>query len=210
MSTISTKLDIINSCMQSIGENPVTDVDSEHPSAISARAIMLRQDKAIQMRGWWYNREFNLKLLPNTAGEVILPSNTLKCDPVNPSSPYVKRGNKLYDPVQHTYNINAPVYVYLIVQLDIEDLPASAADFLMKDATEKFYTNEDGDPDKAKKLQQDALRASVELMKEELSASDVNSRNRQVHRQLRSRLIMPGDGGFSASGDPDLTVPGGF
>lgn len=207
MSILSTKLDIINSCLQSIGENPETDVDSQHPSAVSARAIMNRQDKAIQMRGWWYNREFNFPLLPNTAGEIILPSNTLRCDPVDTLSPYVKRGNRLYDPVKHTFIISATVNVTMVLQLDIEDLPATAADFLMKDVTEKFYINEDGDEAKAKKLQQDALRAEVELKKEELAASDVNTRNSQISRQLRSRLNIPGGSGYSSF--DDLTVPGG-
>ncbi len=207
--TIMTKtLDIINACLQAIGEDPVTDSTSSHPSAITARAHIARESRRIQARGWWFNHETKIKLLPNENGEIVIPSNTLKVDPSNPNIPYVQRGSRLYDPVQHTFNINAPVVCNLVLELDIEDLPETAFAYILAYSVRKFYVGDNGDPQKARDLKMDENEAWVYMKQEDLAASDVNSDTREVHQLLYARLQEPGSvNGRMHSYNP--TVPGG-
>ncbi len=203
---MTTRLDVLNSCLGSIGENPTTNADSNHPSVIAARTVLDRVTKALQMRGWWFNKEYNLTLSPNGDGEVVLPSNTLKCDPVRESVNYIKRGNKLYDPVNHTFVLSTAVEVNITVQLNIEDCPESMGDWIMKQTTYEFYRNDDGDSDKTQDLKTEARLAEVEVKKENLAASDVNSQNRPVSLLMMQRIKGPLG---TIGGGTNPTIPGG-
>ena len=186
-----TKLDVVNSCLGSIGENPVTNAESNHPSVIAVRAVFDRVTKALQSKGWWYNSEEALILSQDIDGYIILPSNTLKADPTDTTEKYIQRGTRMYDPENHTFVIGRELTVDLMVQLDIEDCPHSVADWIMKQCTYEFYRNDDGDRDKAQSLMSDAYLAEIEVKKEHLAASDVNAQNRPVSQLLMSRIKGP-------------------
>ena len=204
-----TKLDVINSCLGAIGENPVTNADSSHPSAIAARAVFDRVTKSIQSRGWWFNQEYRFTLIKNLAGEIILPSTTLKVDAVKEGRNYVQRGLRMYNARKHTFIIEHNLMVNIIIQLEIEDCPVSMADWIMKQCTYEFYRNDDGDADKTGDLKSEAFRAEIEAKKENLAASDLNAQNRPISLLMASRLRGPYGfyGIYNAGENP--SIPGG-
>ena len=102
---MTTTLDVLNHMLNVIGGSPVSSPTSDHPSVLSAMVQLNRVRREMQTRGWWFNTEYNLKLTPNELGQLILPTNTLFIDPVDPFSHLVRRGGKLYDPVSHTFLI---------------------------------------------------------------------------------------------------------
>lgn len=186
-----TKLDVVNSCLGSVGENPVTNAESNHPSVIAVRAVFDRVTKSLQSRGWWYNNEEALTLSQDIDGYIIVPSNTLKADPTDPTEKYIQRGTKMYDPENHTFIIGRDLIIDLMVQLDIEDCPHSMADWILKQCTYEFYRNDDGDRDKAQSLMADAHIAEIQVKKEHLAASDINSNSRPISQLLMSRIKKP-------------------
>jgi len=187
-----TKLEIINHLLNVIGENPVTSATSPHPSVLSAVVMIDGVSKELQSRGWWFNMDYDLRLLPDQAGNIIIPSTALAINVINPSSKLVRRGTKLYDPKKHTFIIDAPVDIDLITLLDIEDLPDTAAIYVKHKAAFDFYTNDDGDPTKGVKLEADAMRAWAKLLAEELRVTKLNSNNRPVGSSLRGRFVQAG------------------
>lgn len=200
---MTTKLDVLNHMLSVVTEAPVSSPTSNHPTALSAIVVLERVDKETQKRGWWYNTEYSLNLTPNESGHIIVPDGTLYIDPTSTGSKLVRRGNRLYDPVNHTFNIGQAVQVDVVLQLEIEDLPESAAMYLLHKAAYDFYVNDDGDETKSNRLEREANRAWAELQQEELKAADVNAGNRPTSALLRMRMQRMG----VSRSNPDL--PGG-
>lgn len=191
---MTTTLDVLNHQLNVIGESPVSDVSSDHPSVLAAMVELNRVKREMQTRGWWFNTEYDLKLTPNELGQILIPTDTLYVDPVDPQSSLVRRGGKLYDPRKHTFIISEPVYVNAVLLLPVEDLPESAAMFVMHKAAYDFYVNDDGDETKSNRLEKQVDRAWAVLQSEELRVSNVNASNRPAAARLRYRMRQQGAG----------------
>lgn len=189
---MTTTLDVLNHMLNVIGESPVSTVSSDHPSVLAAMVELNRVKREMQTRGWWFNTEYNLKLIPNEAGQVLIPTDTLYIDPVDPFSHLVRRGGKLYDPVNHTFILDQSVPVNAVLLLPVEDLPESAAMYVMHKAAYDFYVNDDGDETKSNRLERQVDRAWAVLQQEELKVSNVNAKNRPQVAQLRYRMRQHG------------------
>lgn len=199
---MTTSLEILNHCLNLVGERPVTSYDSNHPTALSAKVQIEAAAKEVQSRGWWFNKEYNYTLSPNGVGELLVPSDTLSILPLSPYSYLVQRSSKLYDPINHTFDVDADVECKIVIQLDIADLPEVAATYIKKKAGYDFYLADDGDVEKLTFLDREVLKAWAALQQEELRQSRVNSNNRPVTAYLRMRTKQ-----YGTSYNP--TYPGG-
>lgn len=197
-----TTLDVLNHMLNVIGEDPVSDPESTHPSVISARVQVDRVQREFQARGWWFNTEFNLKLNPNELGHILIPTDTLYIDSVDRNSRLVRRGVKLYDPVNHTFVINQPVVVNAVLMLPIEDLPENAGAYLLHQAAYDFYVNDDGDETKAARLQLNRDNAWGKLQQEDLKVQRLSAQDRPAVAELAYRMQQANRGS-------DPTWPGG-
>lgn len=204
---MTASLDVLNHVIGVVGESPVSSPDSTHPTAQSATITITRVNKRMQLRGWWFNRDINLYLSPNLAGEIVLPSTTLKVDPVDTRSRLVKRGGRLYDPVNHTFAINTMIPVNITTQLDIDDLPDSAVQYLSDKAAYDFYVADDGDELKAKLLAIEVMTSWAALSSEQLQVSNVNAKNRPTVACIREGIGQYGAG--RTNGNPNI-IGGGF
>lgn len=175
---MTTKLEVINAMLGSVGTASQSDPDSQHPDAVDARELIEGKLKEMLMKGWWFNTDYYLPLAPDQDGNVILPQNTLQVDPSDPNLPYVQRGNKLYDPVNHTFKLATTVYVDIRLRLEIEDLPEAAAMYLKVECKRAYYIDQDGDDNKAAQYLRDLNIALAELKKQNLSALNLNARAR--------------------------------
>ncbi|HXB13649.1 MAG TPA: hypothetical protein VNZ45_16800 [Bacteroidia bacterium] len=206
MFTTISELDVVNSCLGAIGMNPVTGTTSTNPNVTAAITVFNRVSRAIQTQGWWFNQEYKLLLQPETDGTILLPEGTLKFYPTHVHQAYVIRAGKLYDPVKHTNVIGQAVKGDLIMQFDIQDIPITAADWIMKQTTYEFYRNDDGDKDKVMDLKLEAERAKMECRKENFSVAKMNSQDRPINLLMMSRIRGP-LGNVGAGVNPAL--PGG-
>lgn len=189
-----TKLDIINSMLGANGETPVTSDASQHPSVLSALPVLERVSTEFQMLGWWFNTDYALVLKPNAEGEVIVPSNTLYVELTSSTLPYIWRGSKLYDPINHTYLINASVIVNIVTKLDIEEMPTCAAIYIQNKAVSMFYLNDDGDLDKVKRFDIEVLQAWANVQKDERRITKQNATNSPAVARVLYRINQGGVG----------------
>lgn len=178
-----TRLEIINAMLAVNGEAPVSSVTSTDPAAIQAGNLLTRVDRKVQARGWFFNKE-DMTLSPNLAGEVICPANALSVDPVDTRSQYVKRGTRLYDRENNTYTISTDVICTVVLLLDIDELPESAASYIEAKATREHYRNEDGDIQTVRDLKDDEAEAYAFLQREQLANEDVNIRRSPLGLKL--------------------------
>jgi hypothetical protein len=68
----------VNVLLQSIGESPVASIDTSLSVDVAAAIQTLDEvDRAVQIRGWHWNREDSYELTPDGTSEVALPANYL-------------------------------------------------------------------------------------------------------------------------------------
>ena len=170
-----TELEIINSMLAAIGVNKVTSVESLHPSAIAARDVLKRVNKYIQARGWYFNEVRNLTLLPNSANEIIVPTNALSIDSEDIEQKVVPRGRVLYDMQRNTQFFTGPVTVRVVSRLDIEALPEMAAEYIRTSAVYEFFVQQDGEGDKLTVLKNAQTEAYGMLNREDIKWRGVNA-----------------------------------
>jgi hypothetical protein len=132
--TPTTELDAVNDMLSAIGETPVATLEGElQPDAQLAYRLLLMQSRTIQAKGWHWNTERSLTILPNVSGEFPLPANTLSVDTVEGSATLdlINRDGKLYDTRNATWVVEADeVKVDLVTLLDYEVLPQIARDYI--------------------------------------------------------------------------------
>jgi hypothetical protein len=190
-----------------VGESGVSAVITTHPSVQAAARILDTEDIDFQHIGWWFNREFNLTLVPNSEGRITVPAAALdmrisdvacKADP-REKARYVRRGNYVYDTFKHTNVLNTSVVVDIVTRLAIEDLPAQAASYLRHKAREKMYEDDDGDTFKSQKLEQAVMMAWQQLRATELKMLATNALDNPT-----ARLLQSGIRGAAGSRNPNL------
>ena len=202
---MTTRLEIVNAALAATGVAPVSTADSSHPDVAPVDVVINRVSTQIQKRGWWFNKDYNLTLTPDSNGKILIPSTTLSIDPTDSNSPLVQRGSFLYDTTAHTFNIGESVSVNLITELAIDELPESAGQYILETVVHQFYVNDDGDLNKAREMEKRKNEAWIELKREELKNADHNSNNRPAVQQMRSGINPRG--GRVYTNDP--TYPGG-
>jgi hypothetical protein len=181
-----TLLESINSVLAALGQRPVTDPDSSHPSVIAARARIERVSKKLQSSGHWFNTNTNDTLAADVDGKVLLPENTLSAVPTDARLEYTQRGRYLYDNVNNTFVIGASVSCTLILLLDFSDLPEPAAWYITCTAIRDEQVDKVGDAQKDQKLAQDVFVARSDFQADNIKKMNLNAMNSpQAQRLLR-------------------------
>ena len=185
MSTV-TMLECINSVLQVVAQHPVSSPDSNHPIAVEAKAVVTRKLREILQKGWWFNTDYNFVLATDTAGHIIVPENAVSVIPTD-GSIVVRRGGKLYDPVNHTYEFSDSITCNIVRELDVADLPPAAAEFLIADARYTHFLNKDGEQDKLTELRGIAQQARATFRQEHIRQLKVSVNTNETVLRLRSR-----------------------
>lgn len=136
----TSELDAVNAMLDSIGEQPITSlVDIEAADAGTALRRLTQTSRSVQQIGWHWNTDEDMEISPNTDGELVLPSNTLKAVLSQyHSEQLVQRGLRLYDRKNHTYKFTKPFKATLVLALPFEEMPEAARQYVMLKATETF------------------------------------------------------------------------
>lgn len=141
--TPTTLLNAVNEMLRSVGQGPVSSLLTSDLNLAATQALSALNSSAIEVleRGWQMNTEVDYVIDPATDGSIVLPANTLKFKVVSPRGlDAVIRGGKLYDRVNHTYNIGVSVTVELVVGLDFESLAQAFRWLIFVIANRRFAT----------------------------------------------------------------------
>lgn len=143
MTTPTTTLGAVNSMLSTIGEAPVNGLNSGLVDAETAETILNEVSRSVQSDGWNFNSEPNFTVAANTSGDVVLPDEVIRADLAttkyrSSDAEYIQRGNKMYDKVNHTYNIGKALKLNVVVLLDYELLPEVARRYISVKAARIF------------------------------------------------------------------------
>lgn len=145
-----TELDIVNSCLKSMGRSPINSLAGGSP--IIASALQSIRDAMLEEQGigWWFNTE-SLELSPNTDNEFYFPTDALTLvSDANP--PWLStRGNRLYDNRKGAYyNSTGKIKVVITRLIPLDDLPYHMQRLVQTAAVLNFQEAFDADDTKVR------------------------------------------------------------
>lgn len=142
MTTPTTILSAVNSMLSTIGEAPVNTLSSGLVDAETAEMVLNEVSRDVQSLGWNFNSERNYKVAADSDGNVVLPTEIVRADSVSKyrlaENEYVQRGKKMYDKVQHTFNIGKALTLNVVVLLAFDQLPEVARRYITVKASRLF------------------------------------------------------------------------
>ncbi len=180
------QLDIINSMLAAISTSGISSLTGNHPSLLKAKPVLERHNTVVQATGYWFNTDTKLTLSPNASNEFILPQNTLKADTSDKSLKYVRRNTRMYDPVNHTFEIDdiATMDVDVVIKLDYDDLPVAAYEYIRARATQELVANSDADALSLQFHAGQVAQAFAAFNVERRSQADTNLRDNPAYQRI--------------------------
>lgn len=191
------KLDVVNAMLLGVGQSPVSSVDSTHPFVVTTLAVFDGVNRDVQAHGWWFNKDYNVVLVPDSTGAIVLPDTVLSVDPVNPYIPLLQRGGKLYSPYTQSYTFDEPIKVNLISLVSFEELPEPAAKYIQRRCVYEYFLNFDGEANKLQTLAALMESSRATLNAEQMRVLRTNVVDSTTYRQLVSRFATTTDGRVS-------------
>lgn len=139
----STKLQVVNSLLTSIGEDPVNTLGTGLDDEIVAESIVDEVTRKVLIRGWSWNTEESFKIVRQADDTITVPSNFLSIDFHNTN--LVLRGNRIYDKQNNSYKLQSDVTCStVIVGLPWEEIPEAARQFILYSAGRIFQQRQVG------------------------------------------------------------------
>ena len=180
----------VNELLLTIGEVPITDntqaIEAEASSDVGiARDTILKMSRAIQLEGYWFNKEENYPLTPNVNNKIPISDTILSIVDTN----YVVKDHKLYDVTKRTFDFDKTIHTTVVFEIPFDDLPQVMADTIVREAKVEFYNNTFGDTEELRILMNNAQRAQVNLQKAQMKHRRPNmiSGSRIINRRQNPR-----------------------
>lgn len=179
-------LDAVNLVMPKLGERPVTSLEQKHPTLAVLLPIMEQTLQNTLQRGWWFN-EFAYTAYPSGTGEIDIGTDCLSFVPECAGAAVV-RGQRLYNPQTLSYVFDAPVKGKVIQMLLFDDLPESAATYVLYSSAIEAYATDLGVTQELQVWQTLASRAWSDLLAEHLRQRQFSTRRSRRWRELISAM----------------------
>jgi hypothetical protein len=139
--TPTTELEAVNEMLGTIGESPISDLETVgNLDASTARDTLRAVCREVQSKGWWFNEFSSYTFTLNADGKAVVPAAILSVRPVIGGARYFARDGFLITAPQgvDTYT-DAPV-ADVIFKYDFTSLPESARRYIAIRAARIFQT----------------------------------------------------------------------
>ncbi|APL99496.1 tail protein [Aquamicrobium phage P14] len=150
------ELDVVNECLATLGDAPLTAMDEDHPMVAPARTGLVREVTKLCSQSWWFNQETNIFIPDATTGFIMIPEDVLSLNTDQTPPYYAIRGRRLYrlhSNEQDPYKFEAPVRLNFLRHVPFEDLPPTAMRLVADRAVLRFQADYDADEDKNSRLE---------------------------------------------------------
>lgn len=174
--TYTSKLEAVNTILAVVGSAPLNSLSGSQTAEDRAAVLVLDEVvREICIRGWHFNTEYGVSLVPDNSGNIVIPENFARVDLDVPSYPrknVVIKDGKLYDKEGHSFSWGGPVKATVIYLYDFEELPEIARQYAMIRAARKFQERFMGSANHSAFSQRDELFAEANLRNQEAQDGD--------------------------------------
>lgn len=134
------ELRAVNDILAAIGETAVNSFEGGMSADVSnARRILNNVNREIQARGWTFNISEGEELLPDAnSGLIMYMADFLKVTTPGGATPYIRRGEYLYDRLNKTDVFTGPVSVDLIRLKSYTEMPECFRSLIVCKASRRF------------------------------------------------------------------------
>lgn len=186
-------LDVVNSCLGTIGEVPLNSLDTDHPYVSAASKLLREANARVQSRGWWFNRETITLHRDSESLEITVPPDILSLDTDSGQLNYAVRGRRLYDLGRGTYKFpDEPLTVDVIRLLPFDILPFVAQDVVQAATIVRFVESYDADASRVQQVRADYALAEANCNTEHIRNSNANFLKQGAGGAARLRVRYPG------------------
>lgn len=184
-------LKAVNNLLKMIGTRKVTSVDIQHPDVIDAVDALEDWKEKLLKRGWWFNRMASVTMTPNSQGFIVFATNVIRYEYSNPRQKQVypllaKRDNRLLNVEQNTFTFTQSLVLDLYIDLDWNDLPDAAQQYIVYRAGADLVRDKIEDTVKVNDLKGDAQEQMNELDAEELRTAQYNMFDNPATARVRA------------------------
>lgn len=171
---MTTKLEAINTMLSCIGQSPLNTLEgTKSYFTIAAENILNSETKRIQLQGWDFNSEDFYQFNPDLNKFIKIPDNLIMIKfPTIYKNRYVVREGKLYDKMNHTYEITRPIKCSVVWYFDFEDLPEVVKQYATMSAAYRFVKRELGAEKASQYVQEDLMEARMAMEQHELEIGE--------------------------------------
>lgn len=170
------ELAAVNDILAAIGEPPVSTLEGDaNADVANARRILNKVNRSIQSRGWTFNIEEGVTLLPDVFSEMI-PYNIdyLSMLSNGGQSQYVNRGGYVYDRIARTDRFPGGIVVNLIRLREFDEMPECYRHLIVTKAARQFNSRFFGAPEVDGTLQEEEAEAKQACFEYELDYGNYN------------------------------------
>lgn len=141
-SNYTTKLEAVNTILSVVGSTPRNSLTGSQTSEDRlALQILDEVTRETCIRGWHFNTEHDVDLVPNGDDEIDIPGNFGRVDlsvSRYPTRNVVIRDGKLYDKESHSFEWGSAIKATVVYLYTFEELPEIARQYVMIRAARKF------------------------------------------------------------------------
>lgn len=166
----------VNDILAAIGEPPVSTLEGDSNADVAnARRVLNKINRQVQARGWTFNIEEGVELLPDVYSQMITYSaDYLSVLSNGGQSQYVNRGGYVYDRTSRTDRFTGAIQVNLIRLREFNEMPECFRTLIVTKAARQFNRNFFGAPDVDGGLQEDEAEAKQACFEYELDYGNYN------------------------------------
>lgn len=165
-------LQAVNTVLPYLGEHPVTDLDTAHPTVDLIVNAIDRHRQSLLAEGWFFN-EVTRTLPVNTDGKIDAPTGIVAIYGVDCNVEL--DGDNLYNVDEGSWYFSKPVKVELIRDIPFDRLPLYASNVVLYQAGIEVYTADFGVEQTIQVLQNFSEANRIKLVQENIRKRHYNS-----------------------------------
>jgi hypothetical protein len=182
------ELSAINDMLGAIGESPISSLEGDSNADVAnCRRILNKVNRDIQSKGWTFNIEEGAVLTPDVFSGFINYSSDYLRMTVAGGTPYVKRGEYVYDRTNLTDVFTDAITVDLIRLKDYSEMPECFRSWIVAKASQQFNMRFFGAGEIEAALQTEVSEAYRSCMEYEMDFGDFNMLDGDVFVQQLTR-----------------------
>ena len=171
-----TELSAVNSILGAIGQSPITILNFENPEIAFIYNLLTEVNKDVQNEGWVFNKEYNVKISPDSNKHIAIPANVLSYDlhydDEKKDKNVVRRSGKLWDTIGQSYEFDDDAYLDITWLWTYEDLPMAFKRYIISRASVRAATQLVSNPQLVQLLQLQEAQTRATCMEYECLQGD--------------------------------------